>query len=51
MRLELRWSDVRELVAGPATRLAVRRLEVDLEALRAHLAADARLCGSGACST
>jgi glycine reductase len=45
MRLELRWSDVRELVAGPATRLAVRRLEVDLEALRAHLAADARLTG------
>jgi glycine reductase len=45
MRLELRWSDVAELVAGPATRLSGRRLEVDLEALRAHLAADARLTG------
>jgi glycine reductase len=45
MRLELRWSDVDEVVAGPATRLAGRRLEVDLEALRAHLATDARLTG------
>src|SRR2546426_9841055 len=45
MRLELRWSDVDELVAAPATRLAGKRLEVDLDALRALLSADARLTG------
>ena len=43
MRLELRWSEVKELVAGSATRLVGPRLEVDLDALRAQLAADARL--------
>jgi len=45
MRLELRWSDVEDVVAGTATRLSGKRLEVDLDALRAHLAADARLTG------
>src|SRR5437870_7502386 len=45
MRLELRWSDVDELVAAAATRLAGKRLEVDLDALRALLAADLRLTG------
>src|SRR5512145_761634 len=45
MRLELRWSDVDELVAARATRLAGRRLEVDLDALRGLLSADARLRG------
>jgi len=45
MRLELRWSDVDELAAGSATRLVGRRLEVDLEALRALLSADSRLTG------
>ena len=45
MRLEIRWSEIEELVAGPASRLAGRRLEVDLDALRAHLSADARLTG------
>jgi sarcosine reductase len=43
MRLELRWFEVKELVAGSVTRLVGPRLEVDLDALRAHLAADARL--------
>src|SRR5712692_1425132 len=43
MRLELRWSRVEELVAAPATRLSGRRLEVDLDVMRALLAADARL--------
>jgi glycine reductase complex component B subunit alpha and beta len=43
VRLELRWSDVDELVAAPATRLVGARLEVDLEGLRARLAADERL--------
>ena len=43
MRLELRWSEVKELVAGSVTRLEGPRLQVDLDALRAHLAADARL--------
>jgi sarcosine reductase len=43
MRLELRWSQVDELVAGSATRLAGRRLEVDLEGLRAALEADPRI--------
>lgn len=45
MRLELRWSDVEAVVAGTATRLSGARLEVDLAALRAHLATDARLTG------
>jgi glycine reductase len=43
MRLELRWSRVEELVAASATRLAERRLEVDLGALGTLLAADVRL--------
>jgi glycine reductase len=43
MRLELRWSDVDELVAGPATRLVGKRLEVDLDGLRELLAVDSRL--------
>src|SRR5258705_11746824 len=43
MRLELRWSDVDELAAASATRLAGKRLEVDLDGLRALLSADARL--------
>src|SRR3989442_14233444 len=45
MRLELRWSDVDELAAAPATRLAGKRLEVDLDGLRSLLSADARLTG------
>src|SRR2546425_9674281 len=45
MRLELRWSDVDELVAGSATLLAGKRLEVDLDGLRSFLSADARLTG------
>src|SRR5437667_200206 len=45
MRLELRWSDVDEVVAGSATRLAGKRLEVDLDGLRSLLSADARLTG------
>jgi sarcosine reductase len=45
MRLELRWSEVDELVAGPVTSLAGRRLEVDVEALRGLLASDPRLTG------
>src|SRR5215813_3063685 len=43
MRLEVRWSDVGEVVAGSSTRLVGRRLEVDLPALTALLSADARL--------
>jgi glycine reductase len=43
MRLELRWSDVGEVVAGSATRLVGRRLEVDLPSLTKLLSADARL--------
>jgi glycine reductase len=45
MRLELRWSVVDEVVAGSATRLAGKRLEVDLDGLRSFLSADARLTG------
>ena len=45
MRLELRWSVLDDLAAGPATRLAGRRLEVDVDGLRALLAADLRLTG------
>jgi glycine reductase complex component B subunit alpha and beta len=43
MRLELAWSVVDDLAAGFATRLAGRRLEVDVDGLRALLSADARL--------
>src|SRR3989442_14902757 len=43
MRLELRWSVVDEVVAGSATRLAGKRLEVDPDGLRSLLSADARL--------
>src|SRR5438034_8706321 len=45
MRLELCWSDVEEVVTASPTRLVGKRLEVDLEALRALLSADARLTG------
>src|SRR5687767_1626250 len=45
MRLELHWFDVDVVSAASATRLAAKRLEVDLEALRALLSADARLTG------
>src|SRR3989475_10585457 len=45
MRLELRWSDVDELVAASATRLVGKRLELDLDGLRALLSADPRLTG------
>jgi sarcosine reductase len=43
MQLDLCWSAVDDVVAGAATRLAGRRLEVDLEGLRALLSGDARL--------
>jgi sarcosine reductase len=43
MRLELRWSHVTELKAGATTRLSGRRLDVDLEGLRALVQADSRL--------
>jgi glycine reductase len=43
MRLELRWSEVDDVVASSVTRLSARRLEVDLAGLRTLLAADARL--------
>jgi Glycine/sarcosine/betaine reductase component B subunits len=43
MRLELAWSDVDEVTAGPATRLVGKRLEVDLDGLRELLSADSRL--------
>ena len=43
MRLDLQWSRVEELVAAPTTRLTGRRLEVDLDSLRALLASDVRL--------
>ena len=43
MRLELRWSDIGDVVAGSAMRLVARRLEVDLPALTALLSADTRL--------
>jgi sarcosine reductase len=45
MRLELRWSDIVDVVASTATRLSGSRLEIDLHALRALLSADARLTG------
>ena len=43
MRLELRWSRVEELAAAAATLLSEHRLEVDLDGMRARLAADPRL--------
>jgi sarcosine reductase len=43
MRLELRWSEIDELLTGPATRLSGKRLEVDLDGLSAWLSSDARL--------
>jgi glycine reductase len=43
MRLELRWSSVSALGAGPATRLAGGQLEIDLAGLREALEADPRL--------
>jgi glycine reductase complex component B subunit alpha and beta len=43
MRLELRWSQVQDLQAGATTRVVGKRLEVNLEELRVHLKADARL--------
>lgn len=43
LRLELRWARVETLAAASATRLAGRRLEVDLDGLRGELAADGRL--------
>ena len=43
MRLELRWSTVQDVVAASTTRLSGACLEVDLDALRASLAGDARL--------
>ena len=45
MRLELRWFDVDQMIGATVTRLVGRRLEVDLEALRASLSVDARLTG------
>ncbi len=45
MRLELHWFDVDAMTVASATRLAAKRLEIDLEALRALLSADARLTG------
>ncbi len=45
MSLELRWFDVDQVAPATVTRLAGHRLEVDPEALRAHLAVDARLAG------
>ena len=43
MRLELHWSHVETLTAGTTTRLAEKRLDVNLDQLRALLEADARL--------
>lgn len=43
MALELRWSSVDSVVAASATRLVATRLEVDVEALRELIEADARL--------
>ena len=43
MRLELRWSQVDAVAAGPTTALAGRRLTVDLGGLAALLEADPRL--------
>jgi glycine reductase complex component B subunit alpha and beta len=43
MRLELRWSEVDDVVAGAATRLVGKRLDVDRDGLRAVVSADPRL--------
>jgi len=43
MRLQLRWSRVDAVGPGPVTRLVDRRLEVDLDGLRAALEADPRI--------
>ncbi len=43
MRLELRWSHVEDLTPSAATRLVDRRLEVDLDGLRAALEDDPRI--------
>src|SRR5947208_8333862 len=43
VRLELRWSRVEALAAADTTRMVGTRLEIDLAALRAILAADPRL--------
>jgi glycine reductase len=43
MRLELLWSEVNEASAGPVTRLAASRLEVDLDGLAGLIGGDARL--------
>src|SRR5258706_7804329 len=43
MRLEVRWSRVEAVTAASTTRLDGTRLQIDLEALRAMLAGDARL--------
>jgi len=43
MRLEVRWSRVEALIAAATTRLSGTHLEVDLDGLRAVLAADPRL--------
>src|SRR5687768_13796331 len=47
MRLEIRWSRVETLVSASGTRLSGHRLEVDLGALGALLAGDARLARVG----
>jgi len=43
MRLELRWSDVDDVVPSTTTRLSGKRLEIDLEALGRLLSVDERL--------
>src|SRR5262245_53103356 len=43
MRLELRWSHVTDVGPGATTRLVDRRLEVDLDGLRAALEDDSRI--------
>jgi len=43
IRVEVHWSRVEELVAALATRLSGGRLDIDLDGLRALLAADPRL--------
>jgi len=45
MRLDLEWTDVTALHAGPATRLVDHGLGIDLDALRTLLEADRRLDG------
>src|SRR5262245_21417757 len=43
MRLEIEWSEITAVAAGAGTRLVGRTLEIDMEALQAQLASDARL--------